>query len=110
MPSISTILADYSTPRPVVKHFLNVLVCLCVRIISGELSSLIVDIPVFVPQMTGIEASQCHDGFGIVFIPPHSRPFKAFGEAAAERLRRSRAYVVALLNECGVIRHGNTLG
>ena len=29
----------------------------CVRIISGELSRQIVYIPVFVPQMTGIEAS-----------------------------------------------------
>ena len=72
---------------------------MCARIIHGELCGHILYIPVFVPQMTGIEASQCHYGFSIVFIPPHSSSFKSLGKAAAERLRRPGTYIIALLDE-----------
>ncbi|HUV65747.1 MAG TPA: hypothetical protein VMW24_17760, partial [Sedimentisphaerales bacterium] len=46
----------------------------CVRILSGELCGNIFYIPVFVPQVTGIETGQGHDRFGIVFVPSHSSP------------------------------------
>jgi hypothetical protein len=95
--------------RAVKKNFCNV-GPRCVRIISGELGGAIVDIPVFVPQMTGIETRQRHHSFGIVLIPSHSSTFESLGKAATERLSWPRAYVVALLSECRVIRHGNTLG
>jgi hypothetical protein len=71
----------------------------CARIIPGELCSHTLYIPVFVPQMTGIETGQGHYGFSIVFVPPHSSAFESFGKAAAERLRRPGAYVIALLDE-----------